>query len=144
SELNFNIGRNPPGTDPPENWNGSIDEVAVYDHVLTGDQIANHYNLGIGGGSAPGRTSAPRAVLASDIARLLVAELAQPATDQVGQGISSAAVLQAERPGLEVAAVDQQFASLTADDPLSVPPPARPDDSWRPDGSLTQELVLVV
>jgi hypothetical protein len=37
------IGANPSGNF----WQGGIDELAVYDYVLTADQIASHHAAGI-------------------------------------------------------------------------------------------------
>ena len=58
SPSNLHIGRNPvpDGNSNPnfsstgglfEFWNGSIDEVAIYDYVLGDDRIAAHYMIGI-------------------------------------------------------------------------------------------------
>src|SRR5262249_20141890 len=48
SLLNLQIGRNPMSN--IEYYNGNLDEVAVYQTVLSDDQIANHYNIGVSGG----------------------------------------------------------------------------------------------
>src|SRR5438094_959851 len=46
TDLDLIIGRNPAST-AEEFFNGSIDEVAIYNVELSGDQIAAHYALGI-------------------------------------------------------------------------------------------------
>jgi len=58
SVSDLNIGRNPvasPITGSFEPWNGRIDEVAVYNYVLSAGQIANHFQAGI----APAGTAIP-------------------------------------------------------------------------------------
>jgi large repetitive protein len=45
SEFDLWIGDNPSG--PKNTFNGSIDEAAIYNYVLTAAQVANHYAIGI-------------------------------------------------------------------------------------------------
>ncbi len=147
SELNFSIGRNPPGSDPPtprENWLDRLDEVAVYATVLSSERIAVHYRVGTGGEGAPGvpgsslpdglspqdlralSTDRPFVVplpLAGDLTGFAVAERFVPAMDSVGIEARSAPVpgdSQGERSGQEAARVDLLFASLGALDGFPV------------------------
>ena len=45
SEFDLWIGDNPSG--PKNTFNGSIDEAAIYNYVLTDAQVASHYAIGI-------------------------------------------------------------------------------------------------
>jgi hypothetical protein len=44
----FFIGRHWDGGALQQNWNGLLDEMAVYDTALTQAQLANHYVIGSG------------------------------------------------------------------------------------------------
>ena len=51
SNYNLSIGLDQP-TDPPSyvlDWEGSIDEVAIYNGALSADEILDHYNSGLDG-----------------------------------------------------------------------------------------------
>ena len=55
SEGKTMIGRNPPHADgrtPPERWQGQLGGVAIYDRVLSAEEIAEHYEAGRDGRAA--------------------------------------------------------------------------------------------
>lgn len=143
SDLNFTIGRNPQGATPPEYWNGIIDEVAVYEYVLTDEQILFHYLVGIGAGGSPGGGPGHglTAGIAPDAVRVLSADRVVLAPMPLAGGLTWSPTADQE-----VAAVEQLFAALPAEDPQFLPPPAQragpPSEGLHT--SLTEELLLVI
>jgi Concanavalin A-like lectin/glucanases superfamily len=144
SDLDFAIGRNPPGTSPPENWFGIIDEVAVYEYVLSEEQVFLHYVLGVSGGLGAGRGSGsvlPPAISPDHVHALSIDPGYSSAVSWAGSLTQSPVADQA------MAAADLLFASLPAEDSRLLPALVesgehQPEELW--DRSLTEELPLAI
>jgi hypothetical protein len=140
------IGKNP-FQNAPEYFNGCIDEPAVYPSVLSPDQIANHYNVGIGG-NAPHHGPGPHAPLGHDLnpfATLPLTTLGQ------ARGSTPSAEVQQVELGQRPATVDQMFGPLpapsegTSDAAVSLTTPAqhRQADPFTLETSLASDLITI-
>jgi len=146
SGLDLFIGKNP-YQNAPEYFNGCIDEPAVYPSVLSPDQIANHYNVGIGG-NAPHHGPGPHAPLGHDLnpfGALPLTTLGQ------ARGSTPSAEIQQLELGQQPATVDQMIGLLpapsqgTSDAPVSLTTPAqhRQADPVTLETSLASDLITI-
>src|SRR5262249_6399180 len=130
-------------------YNGNLDEVAVYQTVLSDDQIANHYNIGVSGGRLVNHGRPIPLVTANTGFQMVTWTL--PTSDQVGKdplSVSTSGDPRGERSVQEMAIADQLVVSTPAADSRFLLSPVKQAGTRQPDQLgqdrlFTEEPLLV-